>query len=247
MNDMISKVLRHPATVPAAVGLLSFGGGLAAGMFLGRRSTWKKARAITQDVVNEEVQAIKERHLKVVVDENHPAFKESKPEVTVEEYLQKQLENRRGSLTDEQAAVVQNVFTQKVFAQNDTDWNYDEEKRNRSSDTPYILHQDEFFADEMPGFTKKTLTYWVGDDTLADDNEVPIYNRDDVMGGDVNLRFGHGSGEEHVVYIRNELRREEYEILREEGLYAVEVMGADLPGGDEIQHSAPRRFPQQQE
>lgn len=242
----IGKILRHPATVPAAIGLVSFGGGLAVGLFLGNRAAWKKAIPMLQDQVDTEITEIKERHTgRVVIPEDHPAFAEQpqpRHEVTVEEHIRRKLESVQEIADDEEPAVV----AHNVFAQDDIDWNYEEEKKNRSSDAPYILHRDEFFAKEMPGFAQKTLTYWDGDDTLAFDGTPPvvIYNRDQVVGND-NLKFGHGSGEEHVVYIRNESRMEEYEVIREEGMFSIEKMGFEFDP-DDIKHSSDRRFREQE-
>jgi hypothetical protein len=241
MNINLNRILRHPATIPTAIGVLSFGGGVVVGIFLGARATWKEAQEILQEQVDKEVEEIKDR--RVIIDEEDLKDRPTpKPEVTVEEHIRRKLSNNAVSVVSEEPTVV----SANVFAQSDDDWDHEEEKKKRSSDTPYILHKDEFHAREMPGFMQKTFTYWLGDDTLSDEQVPPvaIYNRDQIVGND-NLRFGHGSGEEHVVYIRNETRREEYEILLEEGMYAVEVAGFALER-DSIEHSDVPKFRKQE-
>ena len=61
------------------------------------------------------------------------------------------------------------------------------------------------------------------------------------------MKFGHGSDDPLVVYIRNHQNKAEYEILRESGSFQVEVMGldalADIDNERQLSHST-RRFRQ---
>jgi hypothetical protein len=59
------------------------------------------------------------------------------------------------------------------------------------------------------------------------------------------LLFGHGSGQEYVVYIRNDERRAEYEVTRVEGRYTIEVLGYELEHDaevEDIKHSKHMKF-----
>jgi hypothetical protein len=119
-----------------------------------------------------------------------------------------------------------------VFALDYGDWNYDVELVTRSVDKPYILHRDEFWGEEM-NYDQSTLTYYVDDDILtSQDDEQPIPRYETVTGP---LRFGHGSGDPNVVYIRNDNHSAEYEVLRFEGSYTQEVLG--LAAEDESEKS----------
>lgn len=138
------------------------------------------------------------------------------------------------------------TVTASVFSDDD-DWDHDEEVRKRTTTEPYILHKDEFWAEEK-NYTQTTLTYYDGDQILVDQDEAPIYNHDRVTGP---LKFGHGSGDKNVVYIRNDKLKAEYEILFDSGLYTVEVLGLDIPDNArvrdrprdrEIRHSSYRKF-----
>mgnify|MGYP006274408799 FL=1 len=102
-----------------------------------------------------------------------------------------------------------------------SDWDYGFEISQRSLDKPYIIHQDEYFGKETE-YTQSTLTYYAADDILVDEKEVPIYNYKSVTG---ELRFGHGSDDQNVVYIRNDRLSGEYEVIRDSGSYEVEVLG----------------------
>lgn len=109
-----------------------------------------------------------------------------------------------------------------IFASEDDGWNQEDEDRIRSeSDEPYILHKDEFWGDEK-GYTQNTLTYYAGDNTLCSEDSTPIYNIQEVVG---ELKFGHGSGDRNVAYVRNDKLKAEYEVIRDRGHFSVEVLG----------------------
>lgn len=129
-----------------------------------------------------------------------------------------------------------------VFTEVDTEWNWEEETQARNSDFPYVIHKDEFF-DEESGHRQSSLTWYEGDEILVDDKDVPIYNWQKITG---ELKFGHGSKDANVVYIRNEELDAEYEILRHTGYYQIEVLGAEIEeqyehDDDELAHSV-RKF-----
>src|SRR5690606_22594158 len=117
------------------------------------------------------------------------------------------------------------IVMSNVFAESDDAWDYEIELENRREDAPKILHKDEVYAGEK-NYMQSTLTFYEGDRVLVvEEDETPLYNLSDVTG---MLRFGHGSGDPNVVYIRNDKRRAEYEVLRHEGHYAHEVLGLDI-------------------
>lgn len=134
--------------------------------------------------------------------------------------------------------VVPPGFDTRVFLADEPedDWDYDVEMRKRGSDKPYIIHRDEFM-DEESGFRQSSLTYYSGDNILCDEKESPIYNHEIVAG---TLRFGHGSKDRNIVYVRNPVLESEYEIILDEGHYQVEVLGAvieDEMGSGDLKHS----------
>lgn len=124
----------------------------------------------------------------------------------------------------------------------DENFDYEAEVAKRREGAPYVITQEEFFENEVD-FNQISCTYYEGDDVLADEQDSVI---DDVEGnvGETNLkRFGHGSKDRHIVYVRNNLRGNDYEIARSRGKYTKEVLGMDdedtvpqrrfRPGGDE--------------
>lgn len=122
-----------------------------------------------------------------------------------------------------------------VFLVEDPDWDHEAELSTRTEDAPYIIHEEEYMANDM-GFRQETVTYYVGDDIMSDVRDTPLYNHNHLMG---ELKFGHGARGADVVYIRNENLRMEWEVIRHSGYYAVEVKGLQLDAKleDELQHS----------
>lgn len=120
------------------------------------------------------------------------------------------------------------VETRNIFVDghplDEEDFDYETEISGRTEDFPYIIHADEFFenGDE---FLTTTLTYYEGDDVLADEDDDPIEDVEDMIGTEHLLRFGHGSKQQHIVYICNRKRGYYYEIVRSTGKFAEEVLG----------------------
>jgi hypothetical protein len=114
-------------------------------------------------------------------------------------------------------------------------WDQEQEMSVRSSRLPYTLHQEEFFENELD-FHQQTVTYYVGDDIMADQDDVPIYNWHGQMG---DLNFGHGSTDADTVYIRNEMLKSEWEVIRDPGMFSIEVLGHQMEDAveEEIKHS----------
>jgi|SRR5215216_123243 len=93
----------------------------------------------------------------------------------------------------------------------------------RDEDEPHIISQEEFM-EGGPGYHQPTLSYYVGDDILADERDQPITDVTDLLGED-NLKFGYGSGDANIVYIRNNKLSLDIEIIKNEGKYSEEVAG----------------------
>ena len=125
--------------------------------------------------------------------------------------------------------VVENVFD------NSDEWDWEIEKELRSAGQPYVIHYEEYIADDM-GFHQDTCTYFNGDDIMVDSNDVPVYNHAGVFG---ELKFGHGSRDPNVVYIRNEQAKQEWEVLFDSGSYQATVTGTRLEEDDDnhLRHS----------
>lgn len=91
---------------------------------------------------------------------------------------------------------------------------------------PYVLPEDVYMEST---FEKVTLTYYEGDDTLCDDQEVIIPEVTDLLGEEALVSFGVKSEDPDIVYIRNEKRGTDYEVVRVKKSYSVEVLQLEPP------------------
>lgn len=108
-------------------------------------------------------------------------------------------------------------------------WNYEEELRTRSPEKPYVIHQNEFNHSNL-NYAKKSLTYYADDDYLVDvEVDHPLVNGD-VLVGEENLKFGHGSDDTEIVYVRNDIQEVDYYISRINRSYEEEELGLDRSG-----------------
>jgi hypothetical protein len=106
-------------------------------------------------------------------------------------------------------------------------FDYGTEIASRTPGEPYVVSRDEFMEHEDDSFNQVTLTFYAGDNVLADDQDEVIFDVDDLVGEDNLNRFGHGSNDPNVVYIRNERLTLDIEVLQSHGEFAVEVLGND--------------------
>lgn len=112
-----------------------------------------------------------------------------------------------------------------VFSRTKTDSELTPEEIDaRTPGEPYIISHDEYMEAE-PGYEQTVLTYYEGDQTLADDKDQPIELIDEVVGEGNVTRFGLASGDANTIFIRNERLTMDFEVVRSEGKFAHEVLG----------------------
>lgn len=161
------------------------------------------------------------------------------PETELEEAVVA-LNKYQGRSDEEERSV--NIFTERT--PEDDNFDLEEEMENRSPNSPYVISSDEFMEAEE-GYDQITITYYAGDDTLADDKEQEIPNVDLIIGEGNLERFGHGSGDTRIVYIRNDRMQTDFEVLKSDGKYAHEVLGFEhSDGGSRARRlkNQPRKF-----
>lgn len=158
------------------------------------------------------------------------------------EKLQVYQGNRDDSDDDRRPVIINNIFANHTPPGEEV---LDALLATRDPSEPYIITKHEFYTNEED-FEQESFTFYEGDKILVLDKEE--YNPVDTerLAGDENLlRFGYGSGDEDVVYIRNETIDPplDLHITRSPDKYGVVVMGLD---NDEphLQHSntQTRRF-----
>lgn len=252
MNEQLTKIVKSRWFEPSVGAVAGLAVGLGVGYILGRRQgqivvggpTFENIKPNMDLDLNELNRLAAENQLR-----NELAKKPTRLVMTEEE-ASEILKNKKTDKTtenvdansffvhDPESLVEPDVVAQSVFANDDT-WDYEEELKNRNKDQPYTIHRDEFFTEES-GYTQSTLTYYAGDNIMCDSENAPVYNYETVTGP---LRFGHGSNDPNVVYVRNDRRQAEYEILLDNGMYSVEVLGLEIENNQrarDLKHSTPR-------
>lgn len=257
MNERLSKIINDPKAIPIGVGVVSLGVGVAIGYILGRKSHKQDSQAHEfpdRPVFDaDKVERFIEQHEKKVgivwkEDQGSRELRLAPPRdspvpdniVMGREFVEQFV--REGDEEIPEQPALDDVLHQSIFAASDDNWNYEEELAKRTENEPYIIHRDEFYGDEKD-YTQNTVTYYVGDNVLVDEDDTPIYNHSKIIGP---LLFGRGSGDPNVFHVRNDKRHAEYEVLFDPGHYAVEVLGLsdeEVNINQELKHSdGVRRF-----
>jgi hypothetical protein len=130
----------------------------------------------------------------------------------------------------EDAVEPQQVLDRNVFAGTQPakdNFDLEAEMLTRTETEPYVLSHDEYFTGEKD-YIQTTLTYFVEDDVLIDARDDIIDDPDSTV-GEVNLqKFGHGSRDNRIVYVRNDRLEVDFEVIRSEGSYSKDVLGGAL-------------------
>lgn len=137
----------------------------------------------------------------------------------------------------ETVTVTEKVETRNIFR--DPTFDLEEEVKYRTDDKPYIITHDEYFAGEKD-YDTQSYTYYKVDDTLTDEHDKPVENVEEAIGEDHLVRFGSGSKDPNIVYIRNDRLGTDYEVIQSAGSYLEEVLGMPDENPGELKHSDQR-------
>jgi hypothetical protein len=207
--------------------------GVACGFYLGYRWNKKKLRAEAFAESEAEVEKIREAYL---TRTDPPDTMADKP--TIEEVVREKgyaivevMPEVPPRPTTPPVPVAEPIRKRVAFpTQHEDTWDYDVEIAQRVPNVPYIIHQHEFHAQEREGFSQSALTYYAEDGILTDEDESVIENVDTVVGRANLQKFGHGSDDIDVVFIRNEVLEIEYEVCRLDRSYEQTVGGLEDDG-----------------
>lgn len=209
----------------------AFGLGIVAGALIAGGTTYliveRRLRTKYEQIAEEEISQMREHfQAKVIAMEDKPALDGLVKDLGYVPAAEKP-DADPGTPQTAITAEERNVFeTQRdeVVVQVDANegWDYDTERSKRTAGKPYVIHRDE--QEEMPGLSQSTFTYYEGDDVLCDERDRVVDARDEIL-GDFVEKFGHGSGDPNVVYVRNEELGVEIEVCRSPNSYAEEVHG----------------------
>lgn len=152
------------------------------------------------------------------------------PPTAVVEAAKEVVEDEPEVIEEDPEPEVRNVFQQ---AEVEDHWDYYAERAKRSPLHPYVIHRDE--REEQHAYDGVTFTYYEEDDVLCNERDevVSTEDRERIL-GEANLtKFGHGSGDASVVYIRNDQLEMDIEVIQSPNSYAEEVHGFE----PEIRHA----------
>ena len=190
--------------------LVGAGVGIAIGFTVGYKVAEKRLQTKYSKLAEEEISEMREHYQQkmVAVEPKPPLDKIVKERERYSEAEQRAIDETNAQFPPEEevqeGVVVQEVEeTTQVNVFDSEDWNYAAEIAKRDPEVPYIVHVDEFTQNE-PDHDQLTYTYYEVDDVLADQQENTIDDMDAVIGLGNLGRWGHGSKDEHIVYIRNE-------------------------------------------
>lgn len=176
----------------------------AAGAAIGSLATWKVVKTKYERIAQEEIDSVKERFSLKYEHKGEPIAKVESIEVS-DEGLKATATFKPYQKPD--------LFEYAKILQEEgyTDYSestVEEKGGSNSANRPYLISPDEF--GEMDGYESISYT-WYEDGILADDQGIVIEDVDDIVGLDNLQRFG--EYEEDAVHVRNDERREDYEIL----------------------------------
>jgi len=95
---------------------------------------------------------------------------------------------------------------------------------NAVNNRPYVISVEMYMANDE-NYDQICLTYYQGDNTLVDDADKIIDDVNETINRDSLNRFGEDSGDPNTVYVRNEQREADYEIILDERRFGQDILG----------------------
>ena len=175
----------------------------AAGVAVGSVATWKYAKETYKKIAEEEIDSMRE------------TFRELKQKLKneFEDYIDGEAPNQE---VDTEKKTEYDKYSKIYSSSNEKE--KESEVENIMDKKPYVITPEEF--DEFDEYEKVSLTYYSGDNVLAEsisDDIIDEEDIDDVVGSDFATHFG--EYEDDSVFVRNDKRQIDYEILMDEGSY----------------------------
>lgn len=237
------QIIRNNPYILGAVAAV----GITVGAFSGYIFAKKRITTHYESILEEEILKAKEFYSRLnKVDE--PTIEDAvRNRIPIEEADQKdtRIETAAAAMRDYLGVTVRSVEEEQVREENiflkRDDFDYEaalEERLENGGEHPYVISHVEFMEND-PDHEQESLTYFEGDDILCDEKDESLEPRYTV-GEDVFAKFGYGSNDNNVVYVRNEKLGIDYEILRSRGKYTREVLG--VMDEDEIPRRKNRRM-----
>lgn len=185
-----------------------------AGAAIGSLATWKYVKTKYERIANDEIAAMRS----YVVSKTHNMSEGTETDAENTE-TSEPVEDQFGNTNNTKEKNGKNPYYMNYM---DAIINSEEEEDDiLVSREPYVIMPDQF--SELADYDTISLTYYA-DGILADDMDEIIEDIDEVVGEDSLNHFG--EFEDDVVYVRNEERKCDYEILRDNDRYE-DVVGTN--------------------
>lgn len=218
---------------------------LASGLAVGHLATKKYLTEKYEEIANQEIAEAKAFYA-AVYDKPDPedlaAQYDEIPETVPDEVMERAVEALRNyvpNLKMEEPEEEVTLISKNIFAMAPEDFDYEVEVSMRNSVDPYIVTAEEFYQNE-DDYEQTQITYFAEDDIFSDGKEAPIVDVENTVGLWASERFGHGSNDPLVVYIRNPRIEMDFEVTKSEGSFAKEVHGIEPRYPRDLKHSSDR-------
>ncbi len=182
-----------------------------AGATVGSVATWLCLKRYYERIVQEEIDSVKAAFV-----ERKPAIINiAKNEKQEEKWQKVDISNLKPDLVNYKAKLQEEGYT-----------NYTEHSKKNTEekrDEPYVISPDDYGEDD--NYTQISLVYYAGDGVLSDDEDEVVEDIEGTVGEDFAEHFG--EYEDDSVFIRNDLLKCDYEILRDNRSYADVAEGSN--------------------
>jgi hypothetical protein len=221
--EEMAEVTRRINTTTVGYFLTGVAVGFGLGFYWGYKFNKEKIKAEAFKESEKEVKKIRDLYAQKTVA--------ATPKPTVEEVIEERGYDRP------LPPPVPGIVEPPVVSEKDKDrgWDYAEEIEKRVKGEPYVIHQDEFMQNAAE-YTQVAYTYYAADDVLVDEeNGHPLPHADLIVGVN-NLKFGHGTDDNDVVFVQNDHYELIMEICRSPESYEEKFLGienSDEPDDDE--------------
>lgn len=176
----------------------------AVGAAIGSFSAWFYTKKHYEKIANDEIRSMREyfrRREKELLEDDETEETEDEPNSSEEE-------NDKG--------IYSNIIKESGYVRYGKSSNRDDseekDEKDNADDEPYVIRPDLF--DTLDDYESMTLTYYA-DGVLADMFDVPIDDPDTLVGTDFVDCFNADEVDGDVVYVRNERKKTDFEIIED--------------------------------
>ena len=176
----------------------------AVGAAIGSFSAWFYAKKRYEKIANDEIRSMREyfrRREKELLEDDETEETEDEPNSSEEE---------------NDKDIYSNIIKESGYVRYSKSSNRDDsgekDEKDNVDDGPYVIRPDLF--DTLDDYESMTLTYYA-DGMLADMFDVPIDDPDTLVGTDFVDCFNADEVDGDVVYVRNERKKTDFEIIED--------------------------------